>query len=202
MNDKGVTIIELVVVLAIFALMIIATASIFISAIQQQKGTLRDQELLNQVDYVIEYMSRTMRMAVNDTNGDCLGPDYAGYDYVLTHFDSSSGFYQGIKFSSSYDGCHEFFLDTDGILKSLRPDDIYNILSPSQFNNFTIKYIRFIINGDKAWSSNPPSSLFQPRVTIALDVLTNTASSPREKIFQTTISRRDLIKLINLIFGS
>ena len=189
MKQKGVTIIELVVVLAIFAFIIATTVNIFISAIQQQRNALREQELLNQASYDIEYMSRMIRMVVNDTSGACLGGVYAGYDYLLTHYDNASGFYQGVRFISDDNNCYNFFLDTDGILKSQFQGNTYNILSRSQLNNFTIKYVRFVVNGNKILDGDPPSNLLQPRITILINIQTQTGQS---KVFQTTVSQRNL----------
>ena len=187
-SSKGVTIVELLVVLSIFVFVIVTAVSIFVSTTQQQKSILKEQELLNQVSYVIEYMSRRIRMTLTDANGVCPG---FGYDYLLTNYDSVSGFYQGIKFISDDNNCYEFFLDTDGIFKMRFQNNLYSLLSPSQFDNFTIKYVRFIINGDKIIGSNSASNPLGPRITTSLDFLI----SQKEKVFQTTVSRRNLMRL-------
>ena len=60
-NNKGFTLIELIVVMTVFLLVIGAAMGIFISIVQNQKKILSEQELLNQISYVEEYMSKALR---------------------------------------------------------------------------------------------------------------------------------------------
>ena len=188
-NGPGVTLIELVFVLAIFSIIIAITVSIFISIIQQQKKILVEQELLNQINYVVEYIGRQSRMAILDTTGSCLGNSFMTYNYLLTHYDASTSFYQGIKFISDDNNCYEFFIDTDGILKEIKnASTSQNILS----DKFKIKYARFIINGDKTLQGAPQNNSVQPRITFLLNIQIQTSAGLKEEIFQTTISQRYL----------
>jgi len=122
-NKKGFTLIELVVVMAVFLFVVGAAVSIFLSVIQNQKKVLSEAQLLNQISYVEEYMSKAMRMATSDVVGTCLvdnsassshpGQYYQGYNYLLTRPDIKSDFYTGIKFINLSDNnsCQEFYLD-------------------------------------------------------------------------------------------
>lgn len=184
--SAGLTLIELVVVLAIFMLIIGVTVSIFISIVQHQERVLVEQESLNQTSYIEEYISRTIRSAVKDIAGSCLN---SGYIYLLTHYNSSAGFYGGIKFVTKDGVCQEFFLDTDGILKEIKNGQVpQGILS----SKFAIKYVRFIVDGDKSLNSVSGNNKVQPRVTIVLDIKTQTSLDQQEKIIQTTISNENL----------
>ena len=120
--SKGFTLIELIVVMAVFLFVIGAAMGIFISIIQNQKKVLSEQQLLNQISYAEEYMSKAMRMAKVEENENCLidsqGTDYPGYIYLLTRYDINSQLYRGIKFINQNSSiCQEFFLYTDNILK-------------------------------------------------------------------------------------
>lgn len=122
-NQKAFTLIELIVVMAIFLFIIGATLGIFISIIQQQKKVLAEQQFLNQISYIEEYMSKALRMATVDATGECLGYDNRGYIYLLTRYNGSlgsDGLFRGIKFLSQSDNnaCQEFFLDGDGTLNN------------------------------------------------------------------------------------
>jgi len=190
-NQKsgGVTLIELVVVLAIFMIVMVITVSIFISMAERQKNILEEQEILNQTSYVAEYMSRTIRTAKIDEVGKCLSNNFIGYNYLLTHYNLSEGFYQGIEFISGDDVCLEFFLDSDGVLKEVKNKNTpQSILS----SKFTIKYLRFIINGDKTLQGTSKNDLVQPRITMILDIITQETGGQKERIFQTTVSQRNL----------
>jgi len=197
MKQKGFSLIELVVVLSIFLIIISVTVDIFISMVQQQKRILEEQELLNQTSYVEEYMSKALRTAVKDINGSCLGT--IGYVYLLTH--CNNGTLQacnGVKFINQSDNnaCQEFFLDditnpANPSLKQIKNGSLaQNILS----DKFKIKYARFIVDGDKTLHFTFGSDLVQPRITILLDVQTQTGGILQEKIIQTTISQRNIIR--------
>lgn len=184
--SKGITLIEAVVVLAVFMVIIEVTVSIFVSVIQQQKRILQEQDLLNQASYAIEYMSRSIRDAIKDKTGNCLLT--SGNIYSLTHYDPVASFYQGIKFVTKDNICQEFFFDTDGVLKEIKSTgQPQNILS----SKFKIKYFRVILNGNKILQTASEKDLTQPRLTILLDVETNDQNQ-HEKIIQTTISQKDL----------
>lgn len=188
-EDKGVTLIELVVVLAVLTVIIGVVVSIVISVIGQQRRVLAQQELLNETSYVQDYISRLAHGAVQDTTGSCLGVSYAGYDYLLTHFDSIAGIYQGIKFITKDNVCQEFFLDTDGLFKEVKDGQAPQ---PLLSDTFTVKYARFIINGNKSLIGASSADTVQPRVTFSLNVQVSIDNVLQEKIIQTTISQSNL----------
>src|SRR5580765_3763752 len=130
-NNKGLTLIELVVVLAVFSIIILATVTVFTSVVSQQRRMLQEQELWNQIEYVFSYMTRTASVSTKDSAGTCLGT--AGSTYLLTHFDSVTGFYQGIKFLRDDGVCQEFFLDIDGVIKELKNAGTSQAILSSKF---------------------------------------------------------------------
>jgi type II secretory pathway pseudopilin PulG len=111
---KGFTLIEMIIVMAVFFFIIGAALSIFISIIQSQKKVLAEQQFLNQISYIQEYMSKALRMAETsiepDLNNACI---QEGYIYMLTRYDSTTQKWRGIKFLNQSDKgeCQEFFLD-------------------------------------------------------------------------------------------
>lgn len=184
-KSKGFTLLELVIVLAIFATTLGIVASIFISMIKNQKGILSQQQLENQTSYLIEYISRAVRDAKIDSTGSCLSQ--SNRNYLLTRHHAPSGFYQGIKFITKENVCQEFFLDTDGAIKEIKNGGVaQSIVS----NTFTITHFRFILNGDKTIQVSSMGDLVQPRITFSLKARTS-ALEP-EKIIQTTVSRMDI----------
>ena len=120
MTQGGFTLIELIVVLALFMFIIDATVTVFVSIVHHQKRVLQQQELLHQTNYALESISRSLQMAMPDAAGNCLYKDavhYPGYVYLLTHRNADSGFYGGIAFIDKDGVCEEFFLDSDGVFK-------------------------------------------------------------------------------------
>lgn len=62
-NQKGFSMVELIIVLAIFSLVISIAVAIFISIISQQRRILQGEEILNQASYALEYMTKGMRFS-------------------------------------------------------------------------------------------------------------------------------------------
>lgn len=202
-RDRGFTLIELVVVMAIFLFVIGAAIGIFIYIVQNQKKVLSEQQLLNQISYVEEYMSKSLRMAKADEEGNCIT---ARYIYLLTN--QVSGSYRGIKFfNQSNKVCQQFFLDVAS------PADSRLILWEKKGNNspvaltstnLKINSIRFAINGldgsvhgqncdgtpDQCGASM--MDVVQPKVTILLNITIDGDSSEPNRIIQTTVSVRNL----------
>ena len=62
-KNKGFTLIEVIVSMAVFLLVAGMAVSIFISIVTQQRRILSEQQLIIQLRYVLEYMSKALRMA-------------------------------------------------------------------------------------------------------------------------------------------
>ena len=213
-KEGGFTLIELIVVMAVFLFIIGAAIGIFLSIIQYQKKVLSEEEILNQISYVEEYMSKALRMAKVELNENCLKDstsaqptDNPGFIYLLTRKDAL-GMYKGIKFLNQSDidsttndpVCQEFFLDTDGVLKEIKGDGSPVALSPADMK---INYVKFSVNGSDGSASNCTDPVAcgasgadnnQARVTILLNVSipgdNQTAGTTRT--IQTTVSQRNL----------
>jgi len=198
--SKGFTLIEMIIVMAVFFFIIGAALSIFISIVQNQKKVLAEQQFLNQISYIEEYMSKALRMAETSIDSNpatnCI-PE--GYIYMLTRYDNTNQIWRGIKFLNQSDGgrCQEFFLDNVTpnslgplikndpknpiILKELKDinaddNDAIPLTSPS----LQIKSMNFSINTTECtpvscgFQSNPPPPAepnpVQPRVTVLFKV--------------------------------
>ena len=178
--------------MAVFLFIIGAAIGIFISIVKSQKKVLVEQQLVNQVSYVKEYMSKALRAAKVDSIGDYLGNK--GDIYLLTHYDIGSGSYKGIKFINSLnsDICEEFYFDSpNGTLQKVA--GIGNSPVPLTSADIGINFSksRFIINGSTSsglFLANNSDDI-QPRVTILLNI---SVSGQAPKIIQTTVSQRNL----------
>lgn len=69
-NQKGISLIELVVAVSIFSLVVITASGIFINAIKTQKVILAKQNIAENLRYASEFMVKELRMAqpVNPAN--------------------------------------------------------------------------------------------------------------------------------------
>ena len=203
-TSKGFTLIELIIVMAVFLFIVGAALGIFISIVQSQRRVLAEQQFLNQISYVEEHMSKALRMAdtesaltdpenYNNSNA-CLPP---GYIYQLVN--KVGEVYTGIKFLNASDGdaCYKFYVGgtgTSGDPYILYEQKNNGTAVPLNSTNLIINSIRFSINGGDdtvggAFASTSASVQPQPKVTILINVNVNGLSS---KTIQTTVSRRNL----------
>lgn len=207
----GFTMIEIIVVLAVFLFVVGATVSIFVSIVQSQKRVLSEQEVLNQTGYVEEYMSKALRSAKVAVDDSCVP---VGYIYLLTHYDSGPGVYKGIEFiNADAEGnpvCQEFFLGncdhnnpSSSVLCEIKGGGLATPLTSVNLQFDTVNPIRFSIEGSNGSTApytcpNPPqqcgaseTDLVQPRVTILLNAkISGDAKAPLRAI-QTTVSQRN-----------
>ncbi len=188
-SQRGVTLIELVVVLALFMAIIGVTVSIFISVVNQQRSILQQQAVLNQASYLTDYLSRAIRMSLRDAAGTCLtdeGIPHPGYIYLLTH--RVSGSYQGVKFLSSNGVCQEIFLE-NGVLKEIKDGgQAQNILSQTM----SVPQVKFVINGDQGLQGAGGADHVQPRVTFMINIQTQIQDVVKEVFIQSTVSQINL----------
>jgi len=176
-KQKGYTLIELLVAMAIFTVVLAAPTGFFVSALKSQQKALASQELYDNISYTLEYMSRALRMARKDFSGDCIT---SNANYLLTN----NG--HGIKFRNYNGECQEFFLDSsDDRIKEVKDDMILPLTSSN------LKIISFDI-GESGWSQDDS---YQPKVTLFMEVEGTRGSlselHPKIKI-QTSVSQRNL----------
>ncbi len=201
-NSKGFTLIEVIVVMAVFLFIIGSAFGFFISIAQHQKRILAEQQLMNQTSYLVEHMSKGMRMAKEDTGDpyDCLvddsGETHTGSNFILTRHNTTTNVYEGIKFinQSDDDSCYEIYLDDDGIMKETKTSGSGVVSEPIALTSDKVKInsLRFSINGKLDTALQADEENVQPRITILLEAqVPNSVEGSVVKI-QTTVSQRNL----------
>ena len=205
-SSNGFTLVELIVVMAVLLFVVGTAIGIFISIVKHQRVILSEQELLNQTSFVVERMSKALRVAKKDVEGTCL-VGYAGHNYLLTRPNISTGAYTGIKFinQSDNDACQEFYLYTDNsdpehpitVLKELKNSTNDSQAVALTSDRLMINSIRFGINGEDGSTTGSITddngdNNIQSRITIFLDIQTSGGDNPSIEKIQTTISQRDL----------
>lgn len=184
----GYSLIEILVSITIFSIAVAGPTGIFISSVRSQNRALSLRQTLDNVTYIIEYVSRALRMAKKEV-GDpltCL-PSY-GLNYATTTLrDLGAGptTYSGlgIKFIHRDDSCREIFLDrADKRLKESRDGAAPLPLTSAALE---VSFLGFRISG-KGQDDN-----YQPRITMVLEIAGDASGLQKTKI-QTTISQRNL----------
>lgn len=171
MKNKGFTIIEMMVVVAIFTLLVSASAGLFVSSLRSQRQSLATQEVLDQTSYLIEYMGRALRLAKKDDDaGTCTLPGTPKLNY---YFDDVN---QCINFRDYNDECQQFCL-IEGQLKDIAGNELTS--STLQVDSFRVE-----LTGQQ----QPPLDNLQPRLTIFLEITGQEQSGIK---IQTTVSQRN-----------
>lgn len=188
--EKGFTLIEILTASSIFFLIIMIATGLFIYTSKLQSQSLAHQKLLDETSYVIEYMSRVLRMATKSTDNSCLSKKGLNYEISGSNNDH-------IKFINSLekeldDQCQEFYLDfKSATSSSINLKYVNNKIDPSlplTSENLNITSLRFNLSGVS------DSDDLQPFVTMLIEAESkkgNSTTSPKIKI-QTSISQRNL----------
>jgi len=162
----------MLVVALLFCLIIVAVLSVFASVIKAQRYNLASQQLIAQVSYVTEYMSRWIRMAKKDMDGSCIT--------ATTNYYRPSE--SRLEFENYNGQCQEFYLSNGQLYQAINQTEILPLTS----TKFNVKNLKFSVSGETQ------TDTIQPRVTIFLE-MEGIGGSPQPKIkIQTTVSQRDI----------
>lgn len=166
-SGGGFTLIELLVTVAIFSLIVVAAIGVFVQALKAQRHSLATQALLDQTSYLVEYMSRALRMAKKDSLGTCID---AELNYKIVG--------NGIKFLNYKDECQKFYLEGNQLKEERGGGTITALTSPSlKVSNFNLNLLGETQNDN-----------LQPRITFFLEIEGKEGAEIR---LQTTISQRN-----------
>jgi prepilin-type N-terminal cleavage/methylation domain-containing protein len=171
-DKRGFTLVEMLVVCSVLAILLVAVINIFVSALKSERYILASQVLIDQGNYAMEYMSRSLRMAKKD-DGICgIGANLT-YKYPAAY---------GLMFEK-YDGtvCKGIYLENGRLYEY----DSGHAATPSFLTSSKIEVTSFQVN-------IMDGAGVQPRVTVYLE-LKNKGADPQPSIkLQTTISQRNL----------
>jgi len=168
---KGFTLIELMVSMAVFLIVMVSVIELFGAGIKTQKKSLALQTLSDSTSYVIEYMSRTIRMAKKDLNGTYIS---AGCNFKTLA--------NGIRFLN-YKKEDQWFILDNGQIKE-KKDDASEFTALTS-DNFQVNKLSFQVSGECQTDD------LQPKVTIVVEIQTKEVE-PQTLNIQTTISQRGL----------
>ncbi len=178
MNNKGFTLIEILITVAIFSLAIGAMSGIFASVLRNQRQGLSTQQLIDSTSYNLEYISRALRMARKQTKDlpSCLSQNGLNYELNVVK--------DRITFLNYQGDCYQIYLQGNRIYQKRNQENPLPI-TPA---NLSVSSLQFNLSGES------DADNLQPRVTLAF-VIENINPKIQEKIklrVQTAISQREL----------
>ena len=192
-NNTGFTLVETLVGVTVFALVVSIAIGLFVHVLESQRKALAYQELFDQTSFVMEYLTRGVRMAKRQrTATEPISPQCipVGHNYQLIspnhlrfiRHDRTAPFPHFI--------CYEFRSRLVNNINRLevskdRGSTWAFLTSP----RLEVTNLRFRVEGDGL--QTPPE---QPRVTIVLEVRGREYGIGRRATIhlQTTVSQRDL----------
>lgn len=186
MNNKGFTLIEAVVALAIFIAISSTLAQIVIVSIQNQIKVTTVQAMFNQAIFSLDKMEKELRMAKKDATGLCVAKDtnysVSGSSIIFLYNDQEAQTYKCKKFAlSGIGGRIKEYISTDNMAIHLPADGIDVTAS-----SISIDALSFTVHNDTVGDS------LQPKVVIAMTVSPKNVTNQSPIKLQTTISERRL----------
>lgn len=189
-NNKGFTLLEMIVAMFLFTLIMLAATQIFQLVIEGQRNALASQDIQESMRYALEVMSKEIRMAKR-SDGDCpANPPPLAVNRIF-NFNTSDN-EKILYFKNKDDECVSYYLgfcnpsspDLNGL--RIRRGALVNAacLTPS---NIKVNSLKFTVIDNPI--AGPLNS--QPRVTISMDLEVMGKAMHKQNIkIQTTISSR------------
>ena len=176
-NQKGLTIIELIIALGVFSLAVLAAVSIFVTSLRTQRSVLANQTGLDNLRYVMETMSKEARMASMDT-GSC---GHSGFIYHV----SESGI--ELSFVNYKNNCVIYTLTDNQLIKEVISNGESSGQLPVTSEDVLIESVQF-----KASESDVSvRGVKQPKLTINIAFRSKVSAEASDlNNLQTTISSR------------
>ncbi len=199
-KKRGFTLFETIIVLAITSVLAIGAMQVLSMAIKIQSFTLTNQTMMDQASFIIEAISRDVRLASKDYKDECGIKDASGKprNYIVAPAGDS------IKFLTQRGKCVEYKIiggdepqvrvwkatttaisaqtgKGEGVFGPL----IYDL--PLNSSDFKVKSLQFYVWGD---TDATGESATQPRITIFLYVESKYQKEANLRL-QTTVSLRN-----------
>ncbi|MDD5071728.1 MAG: prepilin-type N-terminal cleavage/methylation domain-containing protein [Patescibacteria group bacterium] len=181
-NNKGVTLLEVTVAVAIFSVVMLSATEIFRMVIESQRNAIASQNIQENIRYAFEAMGKEIRTATI-SNYDCeslFSPPATAINKVYNTTVNSGG---DILYFKNKDGiCTAYYLEGE-VLKVIRGENTASI-TPAKLSvsNLEFKVVDDLI-GD--FHSR------QPRVTMKVDITAVGKEMHKQTMeMQTTISSR------------
>ncbi len=181
-NEKGITLVEVLVSMFIFSLIIVMLTGTLITNLRVKQRIFTTQRNLGEINYAMEYISRLARMARKDIDGSCIG--YEDYTYNLEN--------EVLKFFDYQGRCISFFEEDERVKIVIEGEEtVEGFLTSSNIviENFQIRTI--IDPEEDQGKAEKDINKIQPSITVLF-----TAKEEDQDWFeldiQTTITRRGI----------
>ena len=182
-EEKGVTLIELLISITVFVIALSININIFINSIKAQQQSIETQNVADNLRYAMEVISRelrTMNLSKTKDSSYCLDDascmrsngDYSSSISFVSGSENRSGNVIKVSFNNG-----AIMFDDDSINS---PGDDVSITSP----NIDVLNVKFIADNISNFS--------QPKITIVIQARSVNSLSTSTTTLQTTVSPREI----------
>ena len=182
MRNKGYTLIEVLVSVAIFGIIIAGPTGLFVLSLRNQNMSLALGETIDNTSHAVEYISRALRMARKDRAGGCITQNY--------NFENPGADSSKIRFLNYQGYCQEFSLSGNQLFQRKSSDGTSANFDTGAYltsDDLSISNFQFLIVG------GGQNDNLQPKITMVFHIAKSSAGTGLPAInVQTTVSQRNL----------
>ncbi len=183
-NEKGVSLIELMVAMALFSILILSATGIFKMVVDGQRNAISAQNVQENMRYALEKISKEIRMA-GVSNHDCeaiFTPPAAAVNKVFNTVDSGGKIY----FKTKDENCVAYYLENNRlkIMSGIGAGAVTDFITPSAIE---VSNLKFYVDDDLIGAFHSK----QPYVTMVMEVKAIGLAVNEQRIkIQITVSSR------------
>ncbi|MEK7203410.1 MAG: hypothetical protein AAB653_03775 [Patescibacteria group bacterium] len=170
--QRGTTLLEIIIAISLFSITILLATNIFQSVVDGQRNAISAQNIQENIRYVMETISREIRMAQKSGASDCIADGKV--------YDADDG--STLSFKNMHDKCVKYELVNTRL--QITRDGVVGFITPININVANLKFniVDNIVDDDAV----------QPRVSLRMDVEATTSKKEHKQkmVIQTTISSR------------
>jgi len=184
-SEKGVSLLELVVAVALFVVIILASTQIFKMVIDGQRNALAAQNVQESIRYAMEKISKEIRMA-QISNEECRQLFSPPAEAVNKVFNLTGANNDILYFKNQDDVCVAYYLDNSRLKSTIevRGNGYTDFLTPAKIEASNLK---FHVVDDEIGASHS----VQPYVTVVMDIQAVGLAVHQQKMkIQFTVSSR------------
>ncbi|GBD33740.1 hypothetical protein HRbin34_00024 [bacterium HR34] len=182
-NEKGYTLVEVLSALAVASIVVTTAMSLFINAFSTQVKVVQRNDIILELNYLINYMSRNLRMAQYDESGEC-GKVDSNYNQVKNSMVNTEN---QIYFKNQEGNCQGFYLDNGVIYQEIDQGDTTEILRLTS----ELIYVKTfkVVDPISSWERGDGK---QPRVTFIIEAYHISDPDKKTIKLQTTVSQASI----------
>lgn len=188
-NNSGVTLLEMMVSVSIFAILIVMTANIFQSVVEGQRHAIASQNVQENVRYAMEVMAKSIRQATRsdgqDGSGSLCYPIPSPVNQIFNKRDNNGDGSEELFYMNKYGECVEWRINNSVLEVGI--NSVYTPVTPDEIE---ISELEFDMLNNSVGVD--PEDKVQPLVTINFLVQARSGSARyrRPVRIQTSISSR------------